>query len=208
MLGEQKNIHGPIAVNQYDFLLHLTALSIITLKRGPSTAEPADPYSKAFNNCGRILCLQYCWGKESNDELRDVKNRFCSFCSLICQKENWSGKSKKMLSTVHVLRIAWILFNSNASGFHANDLHSCDCYLSCGEFRPKYDWNPGLCKVGAMLYQLSYEANWELVIMSVHDKPVDSGPDWLCISFSRIHYIIINIYFMLVSSVKTNNIKL
>ena len=86
MLGEHKNIHGPIAVNQYDFHFYLTALSIITLKSGPSTAEPADPYSKAFSNCGRILCLQYCWGKESNDELRDVKNRFCSFCSLICQK--------------------------------------------------------------------------------------------------------------------------
>ena len=106
MLGEHKNIHGPIAVNQYDFHFHLTALSIITLKSGPSTAEPADPYSKAFSNCGRILCLQYCWGKESNDELRDVKNRFCSFCSLICQKRKLIWQIEKMLRNVHVLRIS------------------------------------------------------------------------------------------------------
>ena len=35
--------------------------------------------------------------------------------------------------------------------------------------------NPDLCNAGAVLYQLSYQANWELVIMCVYDKPIDSG---------------------------------
>ena len=37
------------------------------------------------------------------------------------------------------------------------------------------DSNPDLCDAGAVLYQLSYQANWELVIMWVYDNPVDSG---------------------------------
>jgi len=36
------------------------------------------------------------------------------------------------------------------------------------------DLNPDLCDAGAVLYQLS-QTNWELVIMWVYDKPVDSG---------------------------------
>ena len=33
--------------------------------------------------------------------------------------------------------------------------------------------NPDLCNANAVLYQLSYEANWKLVTMWVNDKPVD-----------------------------------
>ena len=32
-----------------------------------------------------------------------------------------------------------------------------------------------LCDTGAVLYQLSHQANWELVILRVHNKPVDDG---------------------------------
>ena len=35
------------------------------------------------------------------------------------------------------------------------------------------DWNPDLCDTGAVLYQLSYQAKWERVVMWVDFKPVD-----------------------------------
>ena len=35
--------------------------------------------------------------------------------------------------------------------------------------------NSDLSNAGAVLYQLSYQADWELVIMWVNDKPVDDG---------------------------------
>ena len=35
------------------------------------------------------------------------------------------------------------------------------------------DLNPDLCDAGAVLYQLSYQANWEHVVMWVNYKPVD-----------------------------------
>ena len=34
--------------------------------------------------------------------------------------------------------------------------------------------SPNLCNAGAVICQLSYQTNWELVIMWVNDKPVDS----------------------------------
>ena len=40
--------------------------------------------------------------------------------------------------------------------------------------RPEQDSNPELCNAGEVLYQLSYQANWELVIMWVYNEPVDS----------------------------------
>ena len=36
-------------------------------------------------------------------------------------------------------------------------------------------FDPDLCDACAVLYQLSYQINWELVIMWVNDKPVESG---------------------------------
>ena len=35
--------------------------------------------------------------------------------------------------------------------------------------------NPDLCDAGPVLHQSNYQANWELVIMWVNDKHVDSG---------------------------------
>ena len=32
-----------------------------------------------------------------------------------------------------------------------------------------------LCYTGAVLLQLSYQANWELIVMRVYDKPTDDG---------------------------------
>ena len=49
------------------------------------------------------------------------------------------------------------------------------CYLSSSERRPERDSNPDLCDAGAVLDQISYQANWEMVIMWVYDEPVDSG---------------------------------
>ena len=39
--------------------------------------------------------------------------------------------------------------------------------------RPDLDSNPDICNAGAVLHQLSYQANWELLIMCVYGKPVD-----------------------------------
>ena len=41
--------------------------------------------------------------------------------------------------------------------------------------RPEGDLNPNLCDAGPVLYQLSYKAKWELVVMWVNDKPIDDG---------------------------------
>ena len=35
--------------------------------------------------------------------------------------------------------------------------------------------NPYLCITGEVLYQLSYQTNWELFVMWVDDKPMDDG---------------------------------
>ena len=49
-------------------------------------------------------------------------------------------------------------------------------YLSSSERAGlKRNSNPDLCDAGAVLYQLSYQANWELVVMWVDDKLVDVG---------------------------------
>jgi len=50
----------------------------LTLNMGASTEEPALPYSKAFNSCGKIL-LRHIWGgKESREGVRLAKNLFFS----------------------------------------------------------------------------------------------------------------------------------
>ena len=48
--------------------------------------------------------------------------------------------------------------------------------------RPEQDSNPDLCDASAVLYQLSYQGNWELVVMWVHCKSVDDG----CISIDMM----------------------
>ena len=49
------------------------------------------------------------------------------------------------------------------------------CMLKLANERPERDANPDFCDAGAVLHQLRYQANCELVIMWVYDKPVDSG---------------------------------
>ena len=43
------------------------------------------------------------------------------------------------------------------------------------KFGPEQDSGPDLCDASIVLYQFSYQANWELVILWVNDKPLDSG---------------------------------
>ena len=43
------------------------------------------------------------------------------------------------------------------------------------KFCPDWDSNLDLFDAGAVFYQLSYQADWEMVIMWVYDKPVNSG---------------------------------
>jgi len=35
--------------------------------------------------------------------------------------------------------------------------------------------NPDLCDANAVFYQLIHQANWELVIMWIYDKPIDDA---------------------------------
>ena len=60
-----------------------------------------------------------------------------------------------------------------------NDLSSYKRYLQevVARERPKQDSNPDLSDANSVHYQLSYQANWELVIIWVYYKPVDSE-DW------------------------------
>ena len=62
-------------------------------------------------------------------------------------------------------------------------------YLSSSEERPEKfrDSSPDLCNAGAVLYQLSHQVNWELVIMWNNDKPVDSG---YMVHASRIQFAV------------------
>ena len=49
-------------------------------------------------------------------------------------------------------------------------------YFSSSEKDLNYgDSNSELCNAGAVLYQFSFQGNWELVVMWVDDKPVDDG---------------------------------
>ena len=48
-------------------------------------------------------------------------------------------------------------------------------FLSRSEKGLNGDSNPDLCDAGAVLYQWSYQADWELVVMRVNYKPVDDG---------------------------------
>lgn len=54
------------------------------------------------------------------------------------------------------------------------------CYLSSSEKGLKNsglnsNLNPNLCHDRALLLNLSYQANWKLVILGVDYKPVDDG---------------------------------
>ena len=39
----------------------------------------------------------------------------------------------------------------------------------------KRDSNRHICDASALLYKLSYQAHWELVVMRFYDKPLDKG---------------------------------
>ena len=54
-----------------------------------------------------------------------------------------------------------------------------------GEFR---DWTNDLCDTGAVLYQLSYQASWELVTWWVRNIPVE-GEEYKWIDVSESSYI-------------------
>ena len=53
---------------------------------------------------------------------------------------------------------------------------------------PERDSNPYLCDAGAVLHQLSNQANWELVTMWVNDKPADSG--YICDQINQISLLL------------------
>ena len=50
--------------------------------------------------------------------------------------------------------------------------------LELAKFRPKLHLIPDLSNASALFFQLSYQANLELVIIWVYEKPVDS--EYVC----------------------------
>ena len=52
--------------------------------------------------------------------------------------------------------------------------------------RLEQDLNPDRCDAAAVVWQLRYQANWELVIIRVYDKPVDS--EYMCIFIYEISF--------------------
>ena len=50
-------------------------------------------------------------------------------------------------------------------------------FYRCSEKGLNGGSNPDLCDAGAVLYQLSYQAKWEQVVMWVDYKPVDVEMD-------------------------------
>ena len=67
----------------------------------------------------------------------------------------------------HLLEL-WIEMN-------VHDPHSFLALLKLQRKRPGGDSNPDLCDADAVLHQLRYQTNWELVLMCVDHKPVDDG---------------------------------
>ena len=59
--------------------------------------------------------------------------------------------------------------------------------------RPERDLNKELCNARAVLHQMSYRANWELVIMWVNDKPRDTDANFNQVNYSLI--VINNNYY-------------
>ena len=71
-------------------------------------------------------------------------------------------------------------------------------YLNCGlwcflmpltpkKFGLEWDLNPGLSNACAVLHQLSYQANWELVILWIGYKLVDDGYRSTCKYMILVH---------------------
>ena len=61
--------------------------------------------------------------------------------------------------------------------FGAAKFRSCEI-KAWKKFRPERDSNP--CDTGAVLYQLSYQTNWELATLWVCNIPVEGGEYKLC----------------------------
>ena len=59
--------------------------------------------------------------------------------------------------------------------FNAIHTSLCSSEVRPEKFIPERDSKPDRCGAGAVLYKLSYHANWELVTLSVDYIPVDDG---------------------------------
>ena len=60
------------------------------------------------------------------------------------------------------------------SDFRSNENYSSSSENKLRKKSGRYGiWNRGFCDTGAVLYQLSQQANWELVIMLVRREPVN-----------------------------------
>ena len=65
-------------------------------------------------------------------------------------------------------------FKPISKGSNRNHVITFDSHLK-KSLNCSGDTNPNLCDTCAVLYQLSYLANWQLVVLWVDTKPVDDG---------------------------------
>ena len=80
---------------------------------------------------------------------------------------------------IHEIHVFELRIETN---FWVYDPRSFKRYISSSERGLKFsglsllrDSNPDLWETSAALYQLSYQANWQLIVMLIDDKPVDDG---------------------------------
>ena len=94
-----------------------------------------------------------------------------SLKNLLCEK--YSALNLHSICLHHILALIllkWKLFHIFLKLSVIKGLIRCKKGLNS-------DSNPELCDAGAVLHQLSYQANWELIFLWVDYKPVDVEVD-------------------------------
>ena len=123
-----------------------------------------------------------------------VKNVHMPYCLWTCRYcVQPKLQSIIYIKTMHLVYLAWLLItviindckymkiiyvNSDWRNEYGNDPRSYEHYLSSSENKALKKnsslcriWTHDLCNTGVVLYQLSKQANWDLVIMLVPNKP-------------------------------------
>ena len=122
-----------------------------------------------------------------------VKNVHMPYCLWTCRYcVQPKLQSIIYIKTMHLVYLAWLLItviindckymkiiyvNSDWRNEYGNDPCSYEHYLSSSKNKAwknsslYWIWTHDLCNTGVVLYQLSKQANWDLVIMLVPNKP-------------------------------------
>ena len=94
-----------------------------------------------------------------------------AFISSQCQGST-SSNFAMFLVSLHKKHIKRLTFQTNGLQF-GNWLVGLEKFSELSRNTPlNVDSNPDLCNAGAVLHQLSYQTNWEVIVMQVDGKPV------------------------------------